>query len=206
VQRRRENVQTGVPRIPGIEERKLAFETHFRGIRAVPHWGPTSIDVDFQHLRTLHNLPTGAPERFEVRDHSIEYRIETASYMQHGLITGTNVFAQHLRRGGTDSFMLFAGAPIDRQHTRSFYNVGVRNDGDDDPRPQIASAKLQAVRGFVEKLLAEDEPVLNTMRFGQGVMVGSTGTCPAISNMSASFRNTGRTRLETRTAAPLFPD
>jgi hypothetical protein len=69
--------------------------------------------------------------------------------------------------------VLFAGAPIDRQHTRSFYNVGVRNDGDDDPRPQIASAKLQAVRGFVEKLLAEDEPVLNTMRFGQGVMVGS---------------------------------
>src|SRR5215831_2112257 len=107
-----------VPRIPGIEEYELAFEPRLRGIRAVPHWVPTSNGVDFQHLRTLHNLQTGAPDAIEVLDYSIEYCIETASYMQHGLITGTNVFAQHLRRGGADSFMLFAGAPVDRQSTR----------------------------------------------------------------------------------------
>jgi hypothetical protein len=29
------------------------------------------------------------------------------------------------------------------------------------------------LRSFVEKLLAEDEPILNTMRFKQGVMVAS---------------------------------
>ena len=163
-----------VPRIPGIEEHELAFEARLRGIRTVPHWVPTSNGVDFQHLRTLHNLKTGAPDAIEVLDHSIEYRIETASYMQHGLITGTNIFAQHLRRGGADSFMLFAGAPVDRQSTRSFFVVGVRRDGDDgDLRSQTVSAKLQGLRGFVEKLLAEDEPILNTMRFKQGVMVAS---------------------------------
>jgi nitrite reductase/ring-hydroxylating ferredoxin subunit len=121
-----------VPRIPGIEERELAFEPHLRGVRPVPHWVPTSNGVDFQHLRTLHNLPTGAPEAIEVLDYSIEYHIETASYRQLGLITGTNVSAQHLRRAGVDSFMLFAGAPIDQQRTRSFFGVGVgvRRDGD----------------------------------------------------------------------------
>src|SRR5215472_7310210 len=162
-----------VPRIPGTAERELAFEPHLRGIRPVPPWVPTSNGVDFQHLRTLHNLPTGAPETIEVLDHSIEYRIETASYMQHGLITGTNVFAQHLRRGGADNFMLFAGAPIDQQRTRSFFVVGVRCDGGSDPGSQILSGKLQGLRSFVETLLAEDEPILNTMHFKQGVMVAS---------------------------------
>jgi hypothetical protein len=122
----------------------------------------------FQHLRTLHNLPTAAPETIEVLDYSIEYCVDTAHYMQHGLITGTNVFAQHLRRAGADSFMLFAGAPIDKQRTRSFFVVGVRRHGDGDLRPQI-----DGLRSFVEKLLAEDEPILNTMRFKQGVMVAS---------------------------------
>jgi hypothetical protein len=93
--------------------------------------------------------------------------------MQHGLITGTNVFAQNLRRGGADSFMLFAGAPIDQQRTRSFFVVGVRSDGDGDLQSQIVSAKLQRVRSFVEKLLAEDEAIFNTIRFKPGVMVAS---------------------------------
>ena len=121
----------------------------------------------------MHNLQTGAPDAIEVLDHSIEYCIETSSYMQHGLITGTNVFAQHLRRGGADSFMLFAGAPVDRQSTRSFFVVGLRSDGDSDRQSQIVSEQLQGLRSFVEKLLAEDEPILNTMRFKQGVMVAS---------------------------------
>jgi phenylpropionate dioxygenase-like ring-hydroxylating dioxygenase large terminal subunit len=162
-----------VARIPGIEEYELAFEPHLRGIRAVPHWVPTSNGVDFQHLRTLHNLQTGAPDAIEVLGYSIEYRIETASYMQHGLITGTNVFAQHLRRGGADSFMLFAGAPIDQQCTRSFFVVGVRSHGGGERQSQSVSEKLQGLRSFVEKLLAEDEPILNTMRFKPGVMVAS---------------------------------
>ena len=70
--------------------------------------------------------------------------------------------------------MLFAGAPVDRQSTRSFFVVGVRRDRDDsDLESQTVSAKLQGLRSFVEKLLAEDEPILNTMRFKQGVMVAS---------------------------------
>jgi hypothetical protein len=126
----------------------------------------------------LHNLQTGAPDAIEVLDYSIEYCIETASYMQHGLITGTNAFAQHLRRGGADSFMLFAGAPVDQQCTRSFFVIGVPSDGDGDRQSHIVSEQLQGLRSFVEKLLAEDEPILNTMRFKQGVMVASDRHLP----------------------------
>ena len=162
-----------VPRIPGAEERELACEARLRGIRQVPPWVTTSNGIDFQHLRALHNLPASAPETVEIREHAIEYRVEATGYMQHGLITGTNAFAQHLRREGVDSFMLFAGAPIDQQRSRGFFVVGVRKTGDSAAQRPVAAAKLQAVRGFVEKLLAEDEPVLNTMRFRKGILVAS---------------------------------
>ena len=155
-----------VPRIPGTQECDLVVEAHLRGIRQVAPWVSVSNGVDFQHLRTLHNLQTRAPDTIEVGDHSIEYRIETGGYTQHGLITGTNAFAQHLRRNGMDMFMLFSGAPIDPLRTRSFFVIGVRKGKD-------SAAKLGALRDFVERLLDEDEPVLNTMRFRQGMLVAS---------------------------------
>ena len=145
-----------MPRIPGIEQDDLAFAPRLRGIRQVPPWVSTSNGVDFQHLRTLHNLPTSAPEVIEVRDYAIEYRVEAPGYMQHGLITGTNVFAQHLRRQGMDAFMLFAGAPIDQHRSRSFNVVGVQKTDDGSAERQIVDAKLRELCGFVDKLIAED--------------------------------------------------
>lgn len=158
-----------LPRIPGIEERDLAIETRLRGVRQAPYWVSTSNGVDFQHLRTLHGLPTSAPATIEVREHAIEYVVEAAAYRQHGLVTGTNVFAQHLRRGGMDMYMLFAGAPIDRRRTRSFFVIGVQRA---DP-PAAVAAKLAGLRAVVETLLGEDEPVLNSLRFRTGVLVAS---------------------------------
>lgn len=157
------------PGIPGIAEGDLAVETRQRSIRDLPPWVPVSNGIDFQHLRTLHGLATTEPDTVEFGEHMIEFRIETDRYLQHGRITGTNVFAQHLRREGMDLYMLFAGAPIDAHRSRGFNAVGIRNSGN----PSVVAAQLQAVRGFVESLLAEDDPVLNTMRFKPGVFVAS---------------------------------
>jgi phenylpropionate dioxygenase-like ring-hydroxylating dioxygenase large terminal subunit len=162
-----------LPRIPGADECELTFEAVMRGIRPVPPWVGTSNGVDFQHLRTLHNLPTSTPDTIEVRDYAIEYVIETSNYKQHGLITGANVFAQHLHREGMDTFMLFAGAPIDEHRSRAFFVVGVRQAGERPEDRKAVAAKLQHVRGFVEKLLEEDEPILNSIRFRRGVLVAS---------------------------------
>ena len=159
-----------VPGIPGIDETQLAIETRQRSVRNLPTWVPISNGIDFQHLRTLHGLQTTTPETVEFGDHAIEFRIETERYTQHGRITGTNVFAQHLRREGMDLYMLFTGAPIDSPDTsRGFNVVGIRNTGN----PAVVAGQLQAVRAFVETLLGEDDPVLNTMRFKPGVFVAS---------------------------------
>lgn len=162
-----------VPAIPDITEEDLTIEARQRSTRPVPPWVVTSNGIDFQHLRALHGLSTSTPETVSVSNYAIEYRMETDHYLQHGLITGANVFAQHLRREGLDSYMLFAGAPIDRESSRGFCVVGVPKSGDAPTDRHLTAARLEGVGRFVEQLLAEDDPVLNTMRFKVGVLTGS---------------------------------
>ena len=159
-----------VPRIPGAEERELICETHFRGTRATDPWVATSNGVDFQHLRTLHGLSAVDPDAVTVRDHEMEYRIEAPGFLQHGLITGVNTFSQHLTIGDQDVFMLFSGASIAYGRTMGFYVYGVRDTGEGRAG---AAAKLENLRGFVQRLLAEDAPVLDTIRFRPRVLVAS---------------------------------
>ena len=45
--------------------------------------------------------------------------------------------------------------------------------GDNAAERHRTAAQLAGVREFVEKLLAEDDPVLNTMRFKAGTLVAS---------------------------------
>ena len=66
--------------------------------------------------------------------------------------------------------MLFSGAPIAHGQTRGFYAYGVRDDG--TGRDALA-ARLEALRAFVQRLLAEDAPVLDTIRFRPRLLVAS---------------------------------
>ena len=159
-----------VPGIPGAEERELIYETHFRGTRATDPWVSTSNGVDFQHLRALHGLPVVDPDAVTVGEHSIEYRIEAPGFTHEGRITGVNTFSQHLVLGDQDLFMLFSGAPIAHGHTRGFYTYGVRDTGQGR---EGAAERLAELGAFVRQLIAEDAPVLDTIRFRPRVLVAS---------------------------------
>jgi phenylpropionate dioxygenase-like ring-hydroxylating dioxygenase large terminal subunit len=160
-----------IPAIPDTTEAELYYSTHARAIGNYPSWLATSNGVDFQHLRTLHKLETGAPEEITVRAHSIEFCIDTERYLQHGCIFGTNAFAQHLRAQGMEHFMLFTGVPIDEHSSRGFYVIGVKKR---EGMPiEAMRGQLIGLKTFVDGLLAEDVPVLNTLRFRRGVMSAS---------------------------------
>jgi nitrite reductase/ring-hydroxylating ferredoxin subunit len=160
----------GVPRIPDVEEGDLIYEAHYRGTRATDPWVAVSNGVDFQHLRTLHGLPALDAGAVSVDDHSLEYRIEAPGFLHHGLITGVNTFAQHLSLGGGDAFMLFSGAPIAHGHSMGFYVYGVRDAG---AGPGDTAERLDALGQLVRRLLAEDAPVLDTIRFRPRLLVAS---------------------------------
>jgi phenylpropionate dioxygenase-like ring-hydroxylating dioxygenase large terminal subunit len=157
-----------VPGIPGATEHEICHEARFRGTRAVDPWVAVSNGVDFQHLRTLHGLSAVDPDAVTVTEHHMEYRIETPSFVQHGLITGVNTFSQHLIFGGEDLFMLFSGAPMAHGQSMGFYAYGVPATGAAED-----TAKLENLRGFVQRLIAEDAPVLDTIRFRPRVLVAS---------------------------------
>lgn len=154
-----------LPRIPGAEEGTIAFEAQERGRTPFDSWVAVSNGVDFQHLRTLHGLPNvGLPEELDVDAGGIEFRIESPFHIQHGRITGTNVFAQHLRLGGKDMFMLFSGAPIEPGWSSGLSVAGV---------PKGEEERLPEVRAMMDRLSAEDLPVLKSIRFRRGLLTAS---------------------------------
>jgi hypothetical protein len=104
------------------------------------------------------------PEHLDVESGGITYKIESPYFLQHGRISGTTTFAQHLRIGGVDSFMMFTGAPIEPGRSNGFYVVGVPK-GD---APRLAEAKAMA-----ERLMEEDRPVLEAIRFRRGLLTAS---------------------------------
>lgn len=154
-----------VPRLPGADEQAIVYETHERGSRPWDTWVAVSNGVDFQHLRTLHGLPAASmPERIDVAADGIEFRVESPYHLQHGRISGTNTFAQHLRIGGEDMFMLFSGAPVEPGSSLGYFLVGV---------PKEAVERLPSVRAMADRLNEEDAPVLSTMRFRRGLLTAS---------------------------------
>ena len=61
-------------------------------------------------------------------------------------------------------FMLFSGAPIEPGSSSGYFVIGV---------PQGSAEKLPGVAAMVERLNAEDAPVLSTMRFRRGLLTAS---------------------------------
>jgi len=160
-----ETPDCSVPRIPDAEDDTIAFEVIEREPRSFDGWIAVSNGVDFQHLRTLHGLPNAVvPDEIAVDADGIEFEIGNESYSQRGRISGTNVFAQHLRVGGNDMFMLFGGAPIEPGSSSGVSVVGV---------PKGEEERLPGVRAFVDRLTGEDLPVLNSMRFRRGLLTAS---------------------------------
>jgi hypothetical protein len=146
------------------------YESHFRGTRATDPWVATSNGVDFQHLRTLHGLGAVDPDAVTVSDYHMEYRVGGDGFVQEGRITGVNTFSQHLFFMEQDLYMLFTGAPIAHGHTMGFYVFGVRAAGQE---ADSAAPTLANLRGFVQRLIAEDAPVLDTIRFRPRTLVAS---------------------------------
>ncbi|MBV8191128.1 MAG: Rieske 2Fe-2S domain-containing protein [Alphaproteobacteria bacterium] len=153
------------PRIPDADETTIAFEVRERGRRSWDTWVAVSNGVDFQHLQTLHGIPrVSMPSELQVEASGIEFDIESPYHRQHGRISGTNVFAQHLRMGGADLFMMFCGAPIEPGKSSGFLVVGVPKD-----QPE----RLPGVLAMAERLNDEDAPVLSSMRFRRGLLTAS---------------------------------
>lgn len=154
-----------VPGIPDATEETIAFEANARADVPFDGWIAVSNGVDFQHLQTLHGIPASAmPDEVTVDASGIEFDVQSPFHRQHGRISGTNCFAQHLRIGPKDMYMLFSGAPIEPGLSSGLFVVGV---------PKGEEDRLPEVRAMAERLQAEDAPVLRSIRFRRGLLTAS---------------------------------
>lgn len=166
-----------MPRMPGAEEDELIFEARRRGIRPVDFWIATANAIDFQHLRSLHRLPAVDPELINIGKYGFEFQYDDdipGFFIRHGRITGTNTFTLRGRYNGHEIFTMFAGSPIAQGKSMAYYGIGMRRTQAEALGGEEEARKcLGELRGFIDRLAEEDNPVFNTIRFRKGVLVAS---------------------------------
>jgi len=68
---------------------------------------------------------------------------------------------------GADLLTLFSGVPLPGGHTRGWVVTATRGDGDE----AAVAARLAAGEAFFLGLIAEDNPIMETIRFREDVLL-----------------------------------
>jgi phenylpropionate dioxygenase-like ring-hydroxylating dioxygenase large terminal subunit len=140
----------------------------------VEPWVPFTNSMDFQHLRVLHGLKIECdPDAIEVGDYRIQYdvRFEDPNlgiFDQRIRVTGTNTIALAGRLNGMAILSMATGTPTPDGHTHGWSVTATpRSEGNDAEREQ----RLQIGEAFFRRLIQEDEPILKTIHFHDGLLI-----------------------------------
>ncbi len=162
-----------VPCFPLADARELVFRTVEACELPVDPWMLLTNSVDFQHLRVLHGLRIECdPRTIAFREHSVEYDVvfedpSLGVFEQHVKVFGTNTITLSGKMAGADLLTLFSGVPLPSRHTRGWVVTATRPGGGDD----AVAARLAAGEAFFLGLIAEDNPVMQTIRFREDVLL-----------------------------------
>ena len=161
-----------VPHFP-VAIPDLVFRTVEACDLPVDPWMLLTNSVDFQHLRVLHGLRIDCdPGTIAFRDHSVEYDVvfedpNLGVFEQHVKVFGTNTITLSGRMAGADLLTLFSGVPLPGGHTRGWVVTATRGDGDE----AAVAARLAAGEAFFLGLIAEDNPIMQTIHFREDVLL-----------------------------------
>jgi phenylpropionate dioxygenase-like ring-hydroxylating dioxygenase large terminal subunit len=140
----------------------------------VEPWVPFTNSMDFQHLRVLHGLKIECdPDAIDVSDYRIQYdvRFEDPNlgvFDQRIRVTGTNTIALAGRLNGMAILSMATGTPTPDGRTHGWSVTATpRSEGTDAEREQ----RLQIGEAFFHRLIQEDEPILKTIHFHDGLLI-----------------------------------
>jgi phenylpropionate dioxygenase-like ring-hydroxylating dioxygenase large terminal subunit len=140
----------------------------------VEPWVPFTNSMDFQHLRVLHGLKIECdPDAIEVGDYRIQYdvRFEDPNlgiFDQRIRVTGTNTIALAGRLNGMAILSMATGTPTPDGRTHGWSVTATpKSEGSDAEREQ----RLQIGEAFFRRLIQEDEPIMKTIRFHDGLLI-----------------------------------
>jgi len=140
----------------------------------VEPWVPFTNSMDFQHLRVLHGLKIECdPDAIDVGDYRIQYdvRFEDPNlgvFDQRIRVTGTNTIALAGRLNGMAILSMATGTPTPDGRTHGWSVTATpKAEGSDAEREQ----RLQIGEAFFKRLIEEDTPIMQTIRFHDGLLI-----------------------------------
>jgi len=163
-----------VPEFVDYAEPDLDIRTAEAFDLPVEPWVPFTNSMDFQHLRVLHGLKIDCdPDAIEVGDYRIQYdvRFEDPNlgvFDQRIRVTGTNTIALAGRLNGMAILSMATGTPTPDGRTHGWSVTATpKSEGNDAER----AARLQIGEEFFRRLIKEDEPIMKTIRFHDGLLI-----------------------------------
>jgi phenylpropionate dioxygenase-like ring-hydroxylating dioxygenase large terminal subunit len=163
-----------VPEFVGYDDADLDIRTAEAFDLPVEPWVPFTNSMDFQHLRVLHGLKIECdPDAIDVGDYRIQYdvRFEDPNlgvFDQRIRVTGTNTIALAGRLNGMAILSMATGTPTPDGRTHGWSVTGTpKSEGSDAEREQ----RLQIGEAFFRRLIQEDEPIMKTIRFHDGLLI-----------------------------------
>jgi len=163
-----------VPEFVDYAEPDLDLRTAEAFDLPVEPWVPFTNSMDFQHLRVLHGLKIECdPDAIDVGDYRIQYdvRFEDPNlgvFDQRIRVTGTNTIALAGRLNGMAILSMATGTPTPDGRTHGWSVTATpKAEGSDAEREQ----RLQIGEAFFKRLIEEDTPIMQTIRFHDGLLI-----------------------------------
>ena len=135
---------------------------------------PFTNSMDFQHLRVLHGLKIDCnPDQIHVGPYKIEYdvRFEDPNlgvFDQSIRVSGTNTIALAGKLNGMSVLSMATGTPTPDGRTHGWSVTATPlTEGDRRGRAQ----RIQIGQAFFHRLIKEDEPIMSTIRFREGLLI-----------------------------------
>jgi nitrite reductase/ring-hydroxylating ferredoxin subunit len=158
---------------------------------------------DLQHFRVLHKLKMEIDESASVREpHRFHYSVdvtaqEFGAVRQNRTLWGVCAITIRSRRDGRDMYLFHGVCPHQSALTTGFLAnaLGPSPQGISDPAAD--AALLANMRSYSLRLIAEDAPIFNSIRFERGLLTASDEFLAFGMSYVESF-------AETRPAAGLF--
>lgn len=156
----------GLPEFPNLSEDEVYYKAHHRGLRPLEGWISSSNLVDFQHLKTVHNIPDPNPVSVDFGDDVVVVRQESNVRIADTQLFGCTWLAAHLQlAGGIERLFMAGSSQVAPGWSDAYFVVAMRKSQADEMGQEAADAELEKRVDYILKLYAEDEPILMSLRF-----------------------------------------
>lgn len=168
-----------VPGFRGYEDSELEYRT-IEAPYLIPteQWVPLTNSHDYQHLHALHDQklaygPVNMNNGPYLMEHDMAFEMPGGMLFANKIrVTGTNTISLTGEMAGGIILSMFSGALVGDQLTKGYIiNATPRVVDGVAQDPAVIETRIGMAEAFFVGLIEEDTPIMNTIRFREGVLL-----------------------------------